>query len=149
MRLRETILELIFWVIVNSTLKFTLASSPLSQRSSVQQCRHCTLRTYVSRTSIIVLCWIRSIDCIGQDQLESSHSTFWIRFWIAQLDHDWIPRLIYDGHQLVSLLYSPHLFEGSWSLIWYQRFTHFLKTHPWLVLKRKNIKSLEKTFFSN
>ena len=113
----------------------------------MQQCRHCTLRTYVSRTSIIVLCWIRSIDCIGQDQLESSHSTFWIRFWIAQLDHDWIPRLIYDGHQLVSLLYSPHLFEGSWSLIWYQRFTHFLKTHPWLVLKRKNIKSLEKTFF--
>ena len=72
----------------------------------MQQCRHCTLRTYVSRTSIIVLCWIRSIDCIGQDQLESSHSTFWIRFWIAQLDHDWIPRLIYDGHQLVSPVQS-------------------------------------------
>ena len=91
----------------------------------------------------LLLCWIRSIDCIGQDQLESSHSTF----WIAQLDHDWIPRLIYDGHQLVSLLYSPHLFEGSWSLIWYQRFIHFLKTHPWLYLKRKNIKFLVKTFF--
>ena len=79
----------------------------------------------------LLLCWIRSIDCIGQDQLESSHSTFWIRFWIAQLDHDWIPRLIYDGHQLVSLLYSPHLFEGSWYLI------HTFFENPSLIVSEK------------
>ena len=37
-----------------------------------------TLCTYVSHNCVV----LNSVSCIGQDQLESIHSTFWIRFGI-------------------------------------------------------------------
>ena len=108
----------------------------------MQQCRHCTLRTYVSRTSIIAV--LNSIDrlhwtgSIREQPLDFLNSTTgsWLN---SETDLWWAPTGL-----------SPVQSSSFWRILISDLISEvhtFFENPSLMYLKRKNIKFLVKTFF--